>query len=124
MRKLGTLVLAVVLGLAGGAQAAEKESKASKAFKIAGYMVHATSAIDLVSTELCLSQGWREGNPLMQKRAIRIPLKLALPFVVNHVTGGMRDRKAAFAIRIAASVGFALIATRNFKISFSVPMGG
>ena len=120
MRKL-TLVL-LVLGLAGGAQAAEKESKA---FKIAGYMVHATSAIDLVSTEWALSKGGcQEGNPVLRKQAIRIPLKLALPFVVNHITGKMGDRKAAFVIRAAASVGFALIATRNFKISFSIPMGG
>jgi hypothetical protein len=38
---------------------------------------------DVITTEVALSKGLEESNQLMSRRAVRVPLKLALPFVAR-----------------------------------------
>ena len=94
----------------------------SKLFRILGSTVYISNAADLLSTELVLSRGGAEKNPLMGNRAIRTSAKVVMPFVFNRITAKLyQDHpKIAVAMRIAATCGYTYLATRNFQISYSM----
>lgn len=100
MRTLSALLL--VLLLAGPVAAQDKgQSKFAFGFALAGQVT------DIVTTEMALAAGGREGNPLMRKRAVRIPFKLALPLISHWATKDFpRGRANAHAYIIGVG-GFA-----------------
>ncbi|MHA2068877.1 MAG: hypothetical protein ACXABY_31325 [Candidatus Thorarchaeota archaeon] len=111
MRKL-TLVF---LLLASPVVAEEKESKL---FRVAGWAVYGVSGGDVISTEIVLSNGGREVNPLMRNRAIRVSSHVLLPLSINSMTADLYRRgnkKGALWIRIALVAGYGYVISHNLR---------
>lgn len=110
----------VVLALASSGFAQDRAE--SKLFRTLGDTVHIANAADLISTEILLSRGGVEKNPLWGNRALRTSAKVVMPFVLNRITGKLYQEhpKIAVAMRIATTCGYAYLATRNLQISYSV----
>lgn len=76
-------------------------------------------ALDLASTEIGIARGLSEGNPLMRKRAVRLPLKVGLTvLVVVTVRELLRDGhpKLALALGIGAAAAWGYAAARNVRL--------
>jgi len=89
--------------------------------KLAGRMIWITTATDLVSTEIFLARGRTEFNPLVQKRAIRIPTKIGAAWAANRLTKFSADKghkKTALVIRWSVVIALAVASGNNVVISF------
>lgn len=119
--RLIILLLAIVYGILVPIQgfAATTEKKEAPKLELARSLLWTAAAADLVSTEAALQrEGVVESNPLMKNRAIRISTKIGVTYAVDHFTKRMKDKKAAFWIRMGLAMGWGAIAGWNFSVSF------
>ena len=104
--------------------ASQVHAEESKLFRGLGVALYVTNATDLISTEYALTRndGLYEANPLLSHRWVRIPLKTAMPFVVNTMTAKVYKThpRVATVIRLASVVGYGYIATRNIQLVYTV----
>ena len=87
-------------------------------FRLAGRLLWITSVSDLVSTELGLARGRHEANPLMRRRAIRIPAKIGVTYLINRMTSRRPNRKGATILRWVSAGLFAFATGNNIVVSF------
>ena len=110
------LILSAILFTASTAQAVENGE--SDFFKILGWTTYGVIAGDLASTEIGISQGAIEANPLMRNRAVRISSHAVVAVVANHATARLHragHEKMALWMRIAMVAGYGYIISRNMR---------
>lgn len=92
--------------------------EASVLFRALGVGVYAVNAGDIISTELAISNGYRELNPRAQSRAVRVASHVAVAYGWNwgteRVRKGGHDRVALW-MRVAMIVPYGYLTARNLR---------
>ncbi len=87
-------------------------------FDIMGKGLYITRAGDVISTEVALSQGAREGNPLMKRRTFRIASLAMAPAIFYATKRIHRTRpRLAFWLRVGCVVGWGSVMAHNLRVA-------
>jgi hypothetical protein len=148
MPKLPPGFAMVVLFVAGGALASERRSVQptpeeiesfevprpaaeialsgdnSLLFEATGLGLFAASAADFASTEMGLSRGLQEGNPVASQRAIRLAHHVVGPALVYWSTERLQKsgkKKLALGLRIALMAAYSYAAAHNLGQVGGIP---
>jgi len=91
-------------------------------FEFFGIAMLVAGMADSASTELALSRGAVEANPLMRSASVRCTVKPALTVGIFYATRKLHKKKpkTALFLRVAITTGWAYVATRNFQIAYSL----
>ena len=86
-------------------------------FDIMGKGLYITRAGDVISTEVALARGAREGNPLMKRRTFRIA-SLAMAPAIFYATKRIHKTRPrlAFWLRVGAVVGWGSVMVHNLRV--------
>lgn len=76
-------------------------------------------AADLVSTEIAIHKGAHEANPLLQNRAVRLTLPVALTLYTDMATKHLPIKAHSRFVSVVGLVHFSL-AVNNVRISFQI----
>jgi hypothetical protein len=96
----------------------------SSAFQIAGIGLFAASAADFATTEIGLSRGLQEGNPIASQRGVRLVHHVVGPAAVFWTTERLQKSgrtKLALGLRIALMAAYGYASVHNLHQSASLP---
>jgi hypothetical protein len=93
-------------------------------FRISGVAMFASSAADFATTELGLSRGLQEGNPVASQRGARLLHHVAGPAAVYWATERLQksgSTKLALGLRIALMAAYSYATLHNLRQVNSLP---
>ena len=103
---------------------ASLSAEGSPLFEFSGVGLFAASAADFATTELGLSRGLQEGNPVAGRRGIRLAHHVVGPAAVYWTTERLRRSgkpKLALGLRIALMSAYSYAAFHNLRHTSAVP---
>ncbi len=91
----------------------------SNLYNALGWGVHISKWGDFISTEMVLSSGGYELNPLMKSRGTRIAASVAGPALINWVSNEIRPEhpKIAILVRLGAIVANGYLIQHNLRVA-------
>jgi hypothetical protein len=105
---------------AASADAVELRTDGTPLFKISGVGMFAASAADFATTEMGLSRGFQEGNPIASNRGARLVHHLLGPAAVYWTSDRLQKNgkpRLALGLRLALMAAYSYAAIHNLRVS-------
>jgi hypothetical protein len=93
-------------------------------FNVSGVGMFAASAADFATTELGLSRGFQEGNPVASNRGARLVHHVLGPAAVYWTSDRLQKngkRRLALGLRLALMAAYSYAAIHNLRVSHELP---